>query len=187
MQKKLDNNYAKFEKLNEQLLNLISETLILSEDTKVIKEENIKFSSKLNEKDKYIFPYHSFDKCLDKMSIKNRVGINIAAAKSENGATIKMKLDNIKSDHVKYLTPLTRKYQPSHQTKLPNPMNKNLLVSQNIHSLNHSTNLHMYHSSPKQFFHEPLKWNSTSTSKIVEFHSFNLLPIPINKQDMAVI
>ena len=54
VQKKLDNNDAKFEKQHEELINLIPEKFRLSEDTNVSKEENIKFPSKITEQDKKI-------------------------------------------------------------------------------------------------------------------------------------
>ena len=41
------------------------------------------------------------------MSVRNRAGINIESAKSDLEATIEMKLDDMKSNHVKPLTTFT--------------------------------------------------------------------------------
>ena len=68
------------------------------------------------------------------MSVRNRAGINIESAKSDLEATIEMKLDDIKSEHVKNTNSLDIKYQLSHQTNHLYPMNNHLLISPNGHS-----------------------------------------------------
>ena len=51
--------YEQFDKQNKELDNLKWATLRLSEDTRFLKEENIKSLLKLIDQDKiYLFPYH---------------------------------------------------------------------------------------------------------------------------------
>ena len=72
-----------FDKQYKELVNIRSETLSITEDTKIIIETNTKFSSKLIKQGKHISSLTTpFQESLDKISVRNIVGINIEAAKS---------------------------------------------------------------------------------------------------------
>ena len=62
------------------------------------------------------------------MIVINVVCGNIEASKLDLEATIEMKLDEIKSDHVKTIDSLNMKNQLSHQTNLLRLINKHLLI-----------------------------------------------------------
>ena len=68
------------------------------------------------------------------MSVSNRVGSNIEAAKSELEVTNELKLVDLKADHMGTINSLDTKYQLSHQTKLPRIMTNHALIPSNCHS-----------------------------------------------------
>ena len=81
-----------FDKKHEELVNIRSETLHITDYTKVLTEINTKFSSKLIKQEKHISSLTTpFQENLKKMSVGNRVGRNIEAAESEIEATIETK------------------------------------------------------------------------------------------------
>ena len=85
------------------------------------------------------------------MSVSNRVKSNIEAAKLDLEATIEMKLDGIKSEHVKTIDSHNIKYQVLHQTKFLHHTNNQIIILPIGHSYNHPTSIHMHHNSPNCF------------------------------------
>ena len=76
-----DRSKEQFYKQHEELVNIKSETLRLSEDTKVLKETTTKFLSRHIEQGKHISSLNSsFEELLKKTIFRNRVGRNIEAA-----------------------------------------------------------------------------------------------------------
>ena len=72
-----------FDKKYKELVNIRSETLSITENTKICIETNTKFSSKLIKKGKHISSHTTpFQESLNNMSVSNRVGIHIEAAES---------------------------------------------------------------------------------------------------------
>ena len=105
-----------------------------SQKTPKIFKKNTKFYQKIDQ-EKHIYNIAiSSENVLEKMSVNNRVGGNFEVAKLEIETLIEMKLDEIKAEHMKTLTPLTLKYHLSHQTNLLRILNNQPLISWNGHS-----------------------------------------------------
>ena len=91
-----------FDKQLEEMVNIKQETIFLSEDTKVLKETTNKFSSKIIEQENHISSLTPhFEELFENMIVCNRFDRKVEAAKSKIEATIEMKLDYIKTYHMK--------------------------------------------------------------------------------------
>ena len=105
---------------------------------------------KLDEHKKNLYSFKkSFDDYLENMSFNNRFGRNIEAATWEIEATIEMKIDQIKADHIKTINQLDMKIssiasnKPSSYYEQPSTdLTKYPLIKSPV-------NLHMHHYSPK--------------------------------------
>ena len=92
---------------------------------------------------------------------------------------IKSQLITEKSTHLAWI------YKVSLQKTLLNTMNNLLLISSNGYSSNHPKFFTCITVNQTSVFREHWRWNYPSTSKTVGCHPFCLLPITINKQDLA--
>ena len=146
-----------FCKQYEELVNLKSDIIHISDDTKTLNETTNGFSSKLIEHDNHISSLTTyFEELLDKMSVSNRVSNKIDVARLENEKKISNKILDIQAENIKTSLPLKWNYPLSYQSNLflmisHTPTNWNFRFSKQLKSTN------MHHSSPNTFPTWPYK------------------------------